>query len=254
MNIMSDSTPKSRLVDPDRPADPIENRDVSKFDGETLHPQQTHGVLPPNLQGKSPEEIAEDYRKLQSERGRLGNEVGQLRKQLEQLMQEREQPQKDSQPEPDYWSDPESAVKHQLEPLQRQMQEMRAEKLRAELRAHHPDYQEVVGRDEFREWVMEKKSRTLLAQQGDAGDVESARELLDLYKEAMATGNATPQEAVRRDRTARASSSERGSGRRPTGTVYKRGELQNLRAYNRRRYEELLPDIRRAYAEGRVID
>lgn len=248
---MSESTPKSRLVEPDKPAEPQANREISKFDGETLHPQQSHGVLPPNLQGKSPEEIAEDYRKLQAERGRLGNEVGQLRKQLEQLAQEREKPREDP---PDYWTDPDSAVKHQLEPLQREIHEMRAEKLRAELRAHHPDYQEVVERDEFREWVKEKRSRMLLAQQGDAGDVEAARELLDTYKELMATGNATPQEAVRRDRTARASSSERGSGRRPMGTVYKREELINLRAYNRMRYEELLPDIKRAYAEGRVID
>ena len=119
---------------------------------------------------------------------------------------------------------------------------------------NNPDWLDIKDRPEFGEWVREKRSRVQLAITADAGDIESAIELFDDYKSALETGNATPKEAVRRDRQARSGVAEKGTPKRPVGQMYTRTELQNLRAYNPRRYEELLPDIRRAYSEGRVTD
>jgi DNA repair exonuclease SbcCD ATPase subunit len=245
---MTDPNPTSpstvtRLVDPDR-KDPGKPRHNVLGEGSTLAPR----TLEPAPPSEDVEKLRESYKKLESERGRQANEIGQLRKQLEQLQQApKEEP-------ANYWSDPEKAVEQKIKPLASKISQLEAEKLRAELKAIHPDYQDVVSKPEFSEWVKEKRSRLLLAMSGESGDVEAASELLTEYKSALETGNATPQEAVRRDRLARSGAAEKGTPRRPAGQVYRRAELQNMRAFNPRKYEEMLPDIRRAYQEGRVVD
>lgn len=240
----NDTIPDSRLVDVKESIAPETAPDAS---------EDASSNLPDNLQGKSVDEIVADYRKLQSERGRLGNEVGQLRKQVEAMQSKVvEAPQEPT----DFWEEPEKAVQESIQPLKQEIEQLKVERLNAELRAHHPDFEQVTGSHEFQEWVKESRSRQLLATHAiTQQDVDSARELLDTYKQALATGNATPQEADRRQRTARAASSERGSARKPTGKMYTHAELQNMRAYDRKRYEELSAsgELQRIYKEGRVI-
>lgn len=236
----------SRLVDP-KPSSPSgDPKRAHPNEGQTLKPQQ-FSEAPANLAGKDESGVLEDYKRLQSELGRRANEIGELRQKLAKLEAD-----KKPDPTPDYWDDPDKATDAKLAPLREKIAQIEAEKARAELRSTHPDYESIVSTPEFGEWVRDKRSRVLLAQAGDSGDVDSARELLDLYKSAVENGDETPKQAVKRDRQARAGAAERGSGKRPTGQIYSRAEIQNLRAFNKRRYEELLPDIKRAYAEGRV--
>lgn len=255
---MSENNPLStadRIVDAPKEQPGPPKSDRNPYEGLTVEPGRqnvTGDGLPQNLQNKDVDQIAEDYRKLQAERGRQANEIGELRRQLAEVQAAKKDVH--AEPDPDYWEDPARAVDAKLQPIQRKMAELEADKTRAELRSTHPDYEQTFQDAGFREWMQERRSRVLLAMSADAGDVDAARELLDTYREAAATGDATPREAVRRDRVARASATERGSGRRPSGQVWSRMELQNMRAFNPTRYQELLPEIKRAYAEGRVRD
>jgi len=245
-----------RLVDPATitVTDAEPSSGISNADGATVEPERRLEPsidMPVELQGKELPEIVERFRNKESERGRLAKEVGDLRKRIREYEAATQQPQQ-QEANPDYWDDPLKAIDSRLEPIQSQMNELRADRLRAELTSTHPDWQDTISKPEFQEWVKERESRVLLATSGDAGNVNAARELLDSYKEALDSGNATPAEAVRRDRLDRAASPERGTSRRPMGKVWTNTEIQNLKIYQPRVYDEKLPEIRRAYAENRV--
>ena len=209
---------------------------------------ETKPEIPEHLQGKSYEELVADYRSLESKLGRQANEIGTLRKAIEEV----QVPAQHYEPV-DFYEDPDAAMEQHLAPLRAELSQLQAEKARAELSASHPDWQDIAKDDSFVEWIKEKESRTLLAISGDRGNVKAAKELLDDFK-AWKAGDEPSSTKQKRDRLVASVGAERGSGRRPSGDIYSRAELRNLRAQNPQRYNELMPSIKAAYRDGRVRD
>jgi aryl carrier-like protein len=236
---MSES--QSRLVDP-QPSEVVDDPNRgNRLEGQTFEPKTQ---LEP--QADTGSDYVAENENLKRKLGQQGNEIGELRKALQALQSQQPEP------EPvDYFDDPARAIHQQTDPLKQELDQIKGEMLKSQLRAKHGDYEHVVATPEFAEWVQAKRQRMAAYAQADAGDVEAADELLSDFKAEK--GGETPSREKAK-RKASAGSGEKASSRSPRGNVYRRTELQNMKAYSPQRYNELLPDIKQAYRDGRVID
>ena len=241
-NLTPDRTIPTALVDKAPDLKPPTIQQVQGPEPAKQHPADT----------MTPEQLRDSYRKLEQDFGRRSNEIGELRKEIQALKAAQAQA-LSPEPVPTFDDDPAGAVNARLQPVENQIAELRMEKAKAEIRAKHPDFEQVSAQPEFADWVKEKKHRVLLALSANSGDSESAVELFDQYNEFL-QGNVPTNTALERNRLVRQMGAERGSSVTPVGQVYSRAELINLRAMNPRRYQEMLPSITAAYREGRVTD
>jgi hypothetical protein len=86
-------------------------------------------------------------------------------------------------------------------------------------------------------------------------DYDAADELLTSWKERQNIVKETSemQEADRKRQLKAASTGNaKGSSERPSRKVYRRADIIKLMQTDPNRYQELAPEIRQAYAEGRV--
>lgn len=224
--------------------------------------------LPEKYRGKSATEVVEMHRELERRMSDQGNELSNLRSTLDAMAFNQS---KASEPEPepiteaDFFSDPTNTVNRAIEshPALRQAQDM-AQKMAyaqglATLQQRHPDVQEVVGSEKFKEWIKASSARLSRYQRADQmGDVEEADDLISTFKElnkvevtAKAVSKKAQKQAVRSASTGavRGNSDVQGSRR-----VYRRADIRELMRSNPQRYEDLQDEIMRAYAEGRVRD
>ena len=108
----------------------------------------------------------------------------------------------------------------------------------------------------FQEWIQNSKVRSELYQRADKNfDYDSANELLTLWKERqnMVQETAEIQKDDRKRQIKAASTGNaRGSGERPSRKIYRRADIIKLMQTDPNRYQEMAPEIRQAYAEGRV--
>lgn len=197
--------------------------------------------VPEHIQGKDLATIQRDYASLESELGRLRNEVGELRK--------AKPPAEPPKPPPDFDTDPSGAVQAAIDPVRSEVARLRDEQFSRALEETHPGHAEIVASPEFAAWAKERKSRRALVTLAQHYDIDAARELLDEYR---AAGGPTADEAVRRDRMARAGLSERASGRRPAPMTYSRAQVRHMRINHPAEYQAQREEIERAYREGRV--
>lgn len=230
---------ESRIVDPE-PQQGSQDIPSSRFEGQTVGEQR---IDPAEYQS-----VLEERDSLKKKLGQQGNEIGELRRAVEQFTVQQRQPE----PEPiDFLDDPAAATQQQIDPIRRELDELKTANLQAQLRAKHADFQEIVATPEFVEWVQADPLRKMGYNAANGGDLDIADRLLSEFKEQRQQGG-TPQQASQRQQRASAGNGERATGRTPMPQMYSRRELQNLRATNPQRYQELLPDIKRAYQEGRI--
>lgn len=224
--------------------------------------------LPEKYQGKSTAEIARMHQELEKRLGQQSQEVGELRRHFDEYVQSSINSQQSSAPEApaedvDFFADPAAAVAKAIEnhPSLQQAQAVAAEMAKsqalAKLKTAHPDMNEVLQDEKFKEWVGASEVRTQMYQDADQRyDFAKANELLNLYKERA---NVVQQTAVveKQSRKNEVKKASTGTARsNPEGAspkkVYRRRDIIELMNSDPKRYEALMPEIMKAYAEGRV--
>jgi len=223
-------------------------------------------VIPEKYQGKSIQDIVQMHQEAEKLLGRQSSEVGELRKIVDDFvktrLEEAKSPQKEEAEEIDFFTDPEKAVerlvsKHpKIKEAENITLVMKQQEALGRLKANHPDYETIVRDAEFAEWVTKSKIRTELFQRADQQfDYDSADELLTSWKERqnIVKETADMQDADRKRQLKAASTgSTKGSGEKTSRKIYRRADIIKLMQTDPNRYQELAPEIRQAYAEGRV--
>ena len=235
----------------------------------TPEPEAVEDDLPEKYRGKSAAEIARMHRELETRMGQQSQEVGELRRAFDDMVKNSIAAQNSPTPEPeaveevDFFADPSAAVARAIEnhPTVKQAQAVAAEmgksQALAQLKAAHPDMQEVLADSGFKDWVGQSPYRQQMYQQADQQyDFGAANELLTLYKERKGVVAKTAEvekvaqkQAVKQASTG--SSRSAAQGRSPKKT-YRRADIIELMKTNPKRYEALSDEIMQAYAEGRV--
>ena len=224
--------------------------------------------LPEKYRGKSASEVIDMHRELERRMSDQGNELSNLRSTLDAMAFNQS---KSSEPEPepiteaDFFSDPTNTVNRAIEshPALVQAQQM-AQKMAyaqglATLQQRHPDVQEVVGSEKFKEWIKASSARMTRYQRADQmGDVEEADDLISTFKQlnkVEATTKAASKKAQKQAVKSASTGAVRGnSDVQGSRRVYRRADIRELMRTNPQRYEDLQDEIMRAYAEGRVRD
>ena len=234
---------------------------------EPKAPEETEDDLPEKYRGKSASDIARMHQELEKRLGQQSQEVGELRKHFDEYVQSSVKSQQ-SAPEvpeeaPDFFSDPDAAMRYAIEnhPTLRQAREVAVEMAKsqamAKLQTAHPDMKEVISDPGFQEWVQKSKIRMELFRNADQNyDFDAADELLSLYKEraTVVKQTAVVEKQARKQEIKKASTGTARSN--PEGQVskkvYRRRDIIELMNSDPKRYEALMPEIMKAYQEGRV--
>lgn len=229
--------------------------------------------LPAKYRGKSPAEIARMHQELEQRFGQQGNEVGELRKALDTYviakLQEGTTTNKVVEEEkPDFFAEPERAVQRaihsdpEIQRLKQAAARAEAMTLQQVLQQKHPDVQQLLNDKEFVDWVKGSKIRHKALTEADRNyDVDTLDEIFTEYKTIVQRKEAVGAETVEAEKVARkkeikkaSSGTARGSGgpAKSSSQIYRRIDIVELMKTNPRRYEALMPEIRKAYEEGRV--
>lgn len=223
--------------------------------------------LPEKYQGKSASDIARMHQELEKRLGQQSQEVGELRKHFDEYVQQSIQSQQSapevSEEPVDFFTNPDEAVRRAIEnhPTLQQAQAVAAEMAKsqalAKLQAAHPDMDTILKDEGFQEWVGKSEIRRKLYQDADAKyDFAAANELLSLYKERATVVKQTEavekqarKQEIKKASTGTARSNPEGS---TSKKVYRRRDIIELMNTDPKRYEALMPEIMKAYEEGRV--
>lgn len=241
-----------------------ENQEVQAE--EPAEVSQEDDDIPEKYRGKSAKEIARMHQEAEKALGRQGSEVGELRRIVDQFIQSQTAKEKEKTPEidedVDFFADPQQAIEKAISkhPKVKEAEAIAAQMKKAEalatLKTKHPDFMDIVQDKGFADWVIKSKVRQELFVRADQQfDYEAADELLSLYKERAQVINQTKaNEQTERKQALRAAStgSTRGSAEPASQKIYRRADIIELMRTNPERYQELQPEIMRAYAERRV--
>lgn len=235
---------------------------------ETESDNEEESEIPGKYQGKDIKDIIAMHQNAEQLLGKQGQEVGELRRIVDdfikaQSVTQQQPAQSDVDVDDlDFFENPKGSIEKLLNnhPSLKQTEQIAAQlkqqETLARLKSNHPDYLDVVKDPKFGEWVQKSKIRMKLLQEADQGyDYDSADELLTLWKERQGTINTTvnAEKAQRKQQVKSASAgTSKGSAERPSRKVYRRSDIIDLMRKDPERYEALMPEIRAAYAEGRV--
>jgi hypothetical protein len=220
--------------------------------------------IPSKYEGKSLEDIMNMHQEAEKLIGRQAQEVGEVRKLADELL--KQQLSKTNEPaqvesEIDFFEDPKKAVRDAVNKhpdvlaAKEAANQFKQMQVQGALQKKHPDFAEVVQDSEFIEWVKGSKLRmNMYAEANGSFDFDSADELLSTFKQIR--GVKTTQ--ARSDGTEVLKQNMKAAMVDTSGTgesskkVYRRADLIRLRMTDPSRYESLEPEIRQAYADGRV--
>ena len=223
--------------------------------------------LPEKYKGKSASDIARMHQELEKRLGQQSSEVGELRQHFDEYVQSNIKAQNSApevvEEEIDFFADPNAAMAKAIEnhPTLKQAQAVAAEMAKsqalAKLKAQHPDMNDVLQDQGFKEWVSSSPIRRDLYVQADTRyDFVAADELITLYKERRGVVAQTAKvekqhqkNEVKKASTGTARSNPEGASAKK---VYRRRDIIELMNSDPKRYEALMPEIMKAYAEGRV--
>lgn len=223
-------------------------------------------AVPVRLKGKGLPQVYQEFSGLEREFSRQGNELGEARSLLRQALEAglSSNRAKDSEEEPDptddeFVANPTASLKKfltkELKPLQDAVLSAEQRAAMVEFEAKRPGYQEEVADPQFQEWVKAKPSRIRLFKRAASFDMEAADDLFEIWDATKPAADA--DEPVDKKKAIRRITTETGAaGKNVTGKsgkkIYKSTELMRLRIQDRERYNEMGPEIRAAFAEGRV--
>lgn len=212
--------------------------------------------IPEPYQGKTIEEVIQMHQHAEKTIGRQGEELGSLRSLAEQQIAAGSTPEPES---VDFYEDPEKAIERIIEqklaPFNASLRAQNEAAVRERLTQNYPEWEATVKSDEFQNWVAESQVRTRLFVAANGNDWQSADELLGTWAKINGADKAAAKassKAVDRDRKLRAAKTEKGASGIDPRKILSRADLRQLKQTNPTRYNELGPEIRKAYAEGRV--
>ena len=227
-------------------------------EGNPSEIEQPEASIPEQFRGKSTDDIIGMYQHLEKKLGQQSEELGSLRALAEQAVSA---PAKEgsSTDDVDFFDNPEKAieriVEQKLAPFNASLREQQQTAVRERLDQHYPGWETTAKSPEFETWVAGSKERTRLFVRANGADWDAANELFETWGKINASDSSSKKaatKAVERDRALRAAKTEKGSAGVDPRKILSRSDLRTLRQTNPSRYNELLPDIRKAYAEGRV--
>ena len=254
-----------------------DNDEVSQQDGSELdiveqltappkieedHPQQDD--IPEKYRGKSAQEIIKMHQEAEKLIGKQAQEVGEVRKLADELLKQSlssKPPLTEVEPEVDFFEDPKKAIQNTVDrhpdvlAARQAAQEFKKMQIQQKLSQDHPDFQQVVSDPEFADWVKQSPVRLGLYAKADSEfDYDSANELLSTYKQLKAVKTKQVEETGKKvlQQNLKAVATDTGGSGESSKRVYRRADLIRLRMNDPARYEALEPEIRQAYAEGRV--
>lgn len=241
-------------------AEQIEQQENAESKNE---PSVVDEILPDEFKGKSAAEIAKIALHARNQMGKMGNELGEVRRLADELIKSQLSKPKDKEEvsaEIDIFDNPQEYVRRAVESNPRVQaaeqyavmakQEMAKQKLLQE----HPDALSLAQDTEFSKWVNGSSVRKELFQRANGYDVDAASELFSTYKELKAVRANAISDAEKSARKQAISSAEvdsGGSGER-SKKIFKRSDLLNKMAFDKKWYEANKAEISLAYAEGRV--
>ena len=132
---------------------------------------------------------------------------------------------------------------------------MKKSSAQAMLKDKHPDMAEVLGDQQFVNWVGESQFRTKLLQQADRNfDYEAADEIFSLWKDRKALISQTVGAEKNSRNASIKSASTGGASGSPTNSrkIFRRADIIKLMKNDPNRYAALSDEIMLAYQEGRV--
>jgi len=236
---------------------------------EQENPEQEEDSLPDKYQGKDIKDIVAMHQNAEQLLGKQGQEVGELRKIVDdfinsQTIKEQQKAQHTIEDIDDsaFFENPKETIQKLLDnhPSVRQSEQLavqlKQQETIARLKAEHPDFPTIIQDPKFGEWIGKSKIRTKLLEAADKQyDFDSADELLTLWKERQENIK-TAVEVEKKERKQQvkqaSSGTSKGSSEKPSRKVYRRADIIELMRKDPERYQSLAPDIRQAYAEGRV--
>ena len=240
--------------------------------------------LPPKLEGKSPEEIAEMYANLESAYGRMANDLGTQRKLTDRLLDlkrsdDLQQNSPAQAPEvkvsgSELLENPKDVLDRYFDTRLAQIEQNNAKRMESvetsmaeqQFNLHYGAEAATVGNDPvFAQFVQATPLRTDLAQRAANGDYEAAnalmaewmgtKPLLQQSTSAPAQDDANNQDnsALEEARQAQLESGASGTGT-ASGKIYSRAQLIELRITKPHMYSDpaFQAEIMKAYQEGRV--
>jgi hypothetical protein len=197
--------------------------------------------------------------------GKQAQEVGEVRKLADELIKQnlsskQSQP-KQEEPEVDFFENPQKAVQATIEKhpdvlaARQASMEFKRMQIQQKLASEHPDYTDIVGDADFRNWVMGSSVRQALYAKADAEfDFDSANELLSTFKQlrGVKAKQAEQTSDAVRAKSMKAAQVDVGGSGESSKRVYRRADLIRLKMTDPARYESLSDEIMQAYSEGRV--
>lgn len=212
------------------------------------------------------ETAIKNYQELEKLKSRHDQEVGRSRQEIEHLKKTVAELSKPQQPVEKIDVDsllenPDEAFKKSIEsnPKVQELENRLAQIQQAEavsrLKSTHPDFMEVVNSKEYQDWVMESPVRTDLHYKANNYDYDAGNELLSTFKERqkyIKTEHVKEELEQGRKESLRAASSEGAGSGSPSSKIYREVDLIRLNQNDPEKYDAMLPEIIRAYSEGRV--
>lgn len=228
-------------------------------------PEEQEEELPERYRNKDVKEIIRMHQEAEKALGRQGSEVGELRRVVDDFIKAQSVTQQQQAPESveddDFFSDPDKAIARAIErhpkikEAEQLSQQWKVQSAQAKLVETHPDFTEVVGSQDFQQWVQASPVRLELYARADRQfDFNAANELLSTYKERQQVANnaAAVEKASRSQQVKQASTGTTQGSSETSKKIYRRQDIIELMRRDPDRYEALQPEILKAYAERRV--
>lgn len=232
---------------------------------QEVAPEQEAPKVPEKYSGKSLEEIIKMHQEAEKLIGRQAQEVGEVRKLADELIK---QQLGSKTPEPtvqetevDFFENPQKAIQKSVEThpdvvaAKQAANEFKRMQVQQKLAQKHPDFSNVVQDAEFADWVKSSPVRIGLYAKADSEfDFDAADELLSTFKQIKSVKNRQVEEAGAETlkQNLKAAAVDVGGTGESSKKVYRRADLIRLQLTDPDRYQQLQPEIFKAYAEGRV--
>jgi hypothetical protein len=228
-------------------------------------PEQEAPKIPEKYSGKSLDEIIKMHQEAEKLIGRQAQEVGEVRKLADELIKQKLE---SKTPEPtvneteiDFFENPQKAIQKSVEThpdvvaAKQAAAEFKRMQVQQKLAQKHPDFGNIVQDSEFADWVKSSPVRIGLYAKADGEfDFDAADELLSTFKQIKGVKSRQVEEAgeeTRKQNLKAAAVDVSGTGE-SSKKVYRRADLIRLQLTDPDRYQQLQPEIFKAYAEGRV--
>jgi hypothetical protein len=232
---------------------------------EEVKAEEVKTEIPEKYKEKTLEDVIAMHQEAEKLIGRQGTELGELRRVANSYVQSQPQAKQTEVKETsddDFFANPKQAVDNAIQnhPKIREAEqltlEMQRSKALSSLKEKHPDFTEIVKDQGFQDWVGNSKVRAELFARADRRyDYDAADELISTWKEKKQIGSKTVEmekQARSQDIKSATTTVPSGSGEAPSKKIFRRSDIRNLINSDPDKYESLLPEIEKAYREGRV--